>query len=178
MKILKILPLGIFFIIIFFLFKGLNLHPDIIPSPLINKPAPLFALPTLDNPKKIVTNHDFLHHITLLNVWASWCTTCADEHEFLIKLAKNTDIILYGFNYKDDLTNAKKWLAEYGNPYQIIVVDQQGLSAIDWGVYGTPETFLIDQQGIVRYKVIGSLTQEKWDRELWPLIKKIQKERT
>jgi cytochrome c biogenesis protein CcmG/thiol:disulfide interchange protein DsbE len=169
------LPLILFLIIVTILARGLHLHPNQVPSPLINKPAPAFELPQL-TAKKITTNKDFIGHITLLNVWATWCYACAQEHAFLLELAKNEYLSLYGLNYKDDPVSAQKWLQEYGNPYRIVGVDKIGNVAIDLGVYGTPETFIIDKKGVIRYKQIGPITPEIWDQNLKPLVDKLRAE--
>lgn len=155
-----LLPLVIFIAIFLLLWRGLSLHPNQVPSPLIGKPAP--------------SNQDFIGKVTLVNVWASWCATCVEEHEVLMKLAKTEHIDLYGLNYKDDLTAAKAWLKQHGNPYSRIVYDKEGTIAIDWGVYGTPETFIIDKQGIIRYKYIGAITWDVWVNELKPVIEKLK----
>ncbi len=173
-----ILPFLIFVAIFIVLWRGLNLHPNQIPSPLIDKPAPAFSLPDLFNNKKNVTNQDFLGHVTLVNVWATWCVACAEEHNALLQLAKNESIFFVGLNYKDDPVAAKKWLKQYGNPYQIVAIDQSGSAAIDWGVYGTPETFVLDKKGIIRYKQIGPIDTESWENILKPLINKLRNEGT
>lgn len=172
------LPFILFLLIVMLLWRGLSLHPNEIHSPLIDKTAPVFQLPELLNPEKTVTNQDFYGHITLLNVWATWCYACAHEHAFLLELAKNQQVILLGLNYKDDPSKAKKWLSDYGNPYQNIAVDRTGYAAIDWGVYGTPETFILDKKGAIRYRKIGPLTAENWQREIKPVIDQLQKERS
>ncbi|MHB1948737.1 MAG: DsbE family thiol:disulfide interchange protein [Gammaproteobacteria bacterium] len=169
------LPLILFLIIVAILARGLRLHPNQVPSPLINKPAPAFELSQLTS-KKISTNKDFIGHITLLNVWATWCYACAQEHAFLLELAKNEYLTLYGLNYKDDPASAQKWLEQYGNPYQIVGVDKIGNVAIDLGVYGTPETFIIDKKGVIRYKQIGPITPEIWNQNLKPLVDKLRAE--
>jgi cytochrome c biogenesis protein CcmG/thiol:disulfide interchange protein DsbE len=171
-----ILPLIVFSLIIGLLWRGLSLHPNQVPSPLINKPAPTFSLPNLLDTKKFTSNKDFLGQVTLVNIWATWCEACAEEHETLLQLAKNQQIIFYGWNYKDDATAAKKWLIQYGNPYKIIAFDQTGTAAIDWGVYGTPETFVVDKHGIIRYKQIGPIDYATWEKTLKPLIEKLWKE--
>lgn len=170
------LPLIIFIAIFILLFRGLGLHPSEVPSPLINKAAPSFTLPTLFDSKKTTSNQDLLNHVTLLNVWATWCYACAEEHEALLDLAKNEHLILYGLDYKDDANAAKKWLKQNGNPYKLVAVDTSGSAAIDWGVYGTPETFIIDKKGIIRYKQIGPITAENWEHTLKPLIQTLQNE--
>ena len=157
--------------------RGLSLHPTLVPSPLVNKPAPNFELPTLFDEKKITSNHDLFGHVTLLNIWATWCVACAEEHAFLMELAQKKQFALYGLNYKDNPDAAKKWLKQYGNPYQRIAIDPNGTAAIDWGVYGTPETFIIDQNGIIRYKQIGPITADSWEKTLRPLIEKLENTR-
>lgn len=175
MKLIKTtFPFIIFIGIAILLWRSLFLHPTLIPSPLINKPVPVFQLPALAD--DITTDADLIGHITLLNVWATWCYECQLEHEFLMELSKEPDLMLYGLNYKDDPETAKQWLKEKGNPFKIIAVDQKGQVAIDWGVYGTPETFLIDKEGVIRYKLIGRLTQENWQKELKPLIQNLRSE--
>lgn len=176
MKPRSALPLFFFVLIIILLWRGLSLHPSQVPSPLINKPAPTFQLPELFNAKQTISDKNFLGHVTLLNVWATWCYECAAEHDFLVQLAHDDHVIFYGLNYKDDATKAQDFLKKYGNPYQRIAIDQAGVVAIDWGVYGAPETFIIDKKGIIRYKEIGPLTQDVWDRDLKPLIKKLENE--
>lgn len=170
-------PLIIFIAIFFLLWSALRLHPTQIPSPLINQHAPIFQLPLLTTPQKTVTQQVFLGHVTLLNVWASWCSNCADEHTVLMLIAKNPMIQLIGLDYKDDAHDAIQWLNQLGNPYRLIMADANGLSAIDWGVYGTPESFIIDQQGIIRYKHIGPLTLGDWQQTLLPLIQHLNQGR-
>lgn len=174
----RILPLFLFVFIVFILWRGLGLHPTQVPSPLINKSAPSFKLPTLFDENKFTTNQDFIGHVTLLNVWATWCYTCVEENEFLKQIANHSDFVLYGLDYKDDPKTAKQWLDKFGNPYSMIAVDSDGSVAIDFGVYGTPETFIIDKKGFVRYKHIGPLTQDTWEKTLKPLVEKLQGETT
>jgi len=158
----RFMPLIVFAILVIFLGIGLTLNPREVPSALIGKPAPEFELPLLLSEGSF-SNKDLIGHITLLNVWASWCLACRQEHETVKFLSRN-GVRIIGLNYKDDANDAKRWLAKLGNPYQAIAADRDGRIAIDWGVYGAPETFLIDQQGIIRHKVIGPLTdQEKFD---------------
>ncbi len=159
----KYLPLGLFLLIVILLWRGLGLHPNLIPSPLINKPVP-------------TSRSVFLGQVTLLNVFASWCEACAEEQGFLNQLAKNNKVRIIGFNYKDTPLKAKAWLKQYGNPYQNIMVDSKGETAIDWGIYGTPETFVIDKKGIIRYKVLGAISPDLWEETLGPLILKLESE--
>lgn len=154
----RFMPLIVFIVLVVFLAIGLTLNPRLVPSPLIGKPAPEFELPLLYSDGSF-SNKDLLGHVTLVNVWASWCFACRQEHETVKYLSRN-GVRVIGLNYKDEPENAKSWLAQLGNPYEKIAVDYDGRIAIDWGVYGAPETFLIDQQGIVRHKVIGPLTDQ------------------
>lgn len=178
MKALKYsFPLVLFLLIVGLLGYGLTLHPAEVPSPLISQSVPKFELPTLFDAKKNMTNKDFIGQVTLLNVWASWCSICAEEHPFLMQLAKE-HVVLYGMNYKDDTDTAKMLLKKYGNPYKLIAVDSTGVTAIDWGVYGTPETFLIDKKGVIRYKQIGMMTPEAWEKTIKPLVTQLWNEPT
>ena len=158
----RLMPLIIFVALVAVLGIGLTLNPRLVPSPLIGKPAPEFNLPLLFNEGRF-TNKDLIGHVTLVNVWASWCFACRQEHETVKHLSRN-GVRVIGLNYKDEPDAAKNWLAKLGNPYQAIAVDYNGRIAIDWGVYGAPETFLIDKDGIIRHKVIGPLSdKEKYD---------------
>jgi cytochrome c biogenesis protein CcmG/thiol:disulfide interchange protein DsbE len=158
----RLTPLIIFVALVAVLGIGLTLNPRLVPSPLIGKPAPEFNLPLLFNEGRF-TNKDLIGHVTLVNVWASWCFACRQEHETVKQLSRN-GVRVIGLNYKDEPDAAKNWLAKLGNPYQAIAVDHNGRIAIDWGVYGAPETFLIDKKGIIRHKVIGPLSdKEKYD---------------
>ena len=176
MKLRYLIPLIVFVGIAIILWKGLRLHPEQVPSPLIDKPAPAFSLPSLLKEQQHIDHRQLAHQVTLLNVWATWCVSCAEEHAYLLDLAKNQHIHFIGLNYKDDQSAARKWLKQYGNPYQFIMVDQDGVAAIDWGVYGTPETFIIDKKGIIRYKHIGPLTPEIWNSKLKNLVGKLEAE--
>jgi cytochrome c biogenesis protein CcmG/thiol:disulfide interchange protein DsbE len=176
MKIRYLIPLFLFIGIALILWRGLSQHPSQVPSPLINKPAPTFHLPSLFNEKITTSLDDFKGSVRLLNVWASWCYACAEEHDFLLELSHNHDFILYGFNYKDTRNAATTWLEQHGNPYQTVAMDASGEAAIDWGVYGAPETFVIDKKGIIRYKQIGPITADVWEHELKPLIDTLREE--
>lgn len=156
------MPLIVFVALVALLAIGLTLNPRLVPSPLIGKPAPTFNLPLLLQEGSF-SNEDLIGHVTLVNVWASWCFACRQEHE-VVKHLSRSGVRIIGLNYKDEPDNAKNWLDKLGNPYKSIAVDYNGRIAIDWGVYGAPETFLIDQQGIIRHKVIGPLSdKEKYD---------------
>lgn len=164
----RLLPLIAFIFLILLFMRGLFLEPQTIPSVKINQSIPQFELINLIDGKKL-DQSVLKGRWTVLNVWASWCEACALEHPFLIEL-KNQGVNLVGLNYKDDAETAKSWLANYGNPYQIIFFDKLGKVAIDFGVYGSPETFLIDKQGVIRYRHVGILTNEEWQQSFLPLI--------
>ena len=149
--------------------------PTAVPSPLINKPAPAYALPPLDEPAQTVSKASMLGKVYLVNVFASWCIACGEEHPVLMLESKNLGVPLIGYNYKDDPNDAKAWLAQHGNPYDMVIADTSGHTAIDFGVYGAPETFLIDAQGVIRYKHIGPLTPEVIAQQVKPAIGALQK---
>jgi cytochrome c biogenesis protein CcmG, thiol:disulfide interchange protein DsbE len=167
-------PLAIFALLVAFLYRGLSMDPKLVPSPLIGKPAPAFTLPRLDDPSATISNTDLKGKVTLLNVWATWCVSCRQEHETLVELAKTGQVDIYGLNYKDNRQDAKRWLARFGNPYIANAFDGSGRVAIDWGVYGAPETFIIDRNGIIRHKHIGPLTVDIINREILPLVAKLK----
>lgn len=168
-----LLPLVLFVILLVFLVIGLKLNPREVPSPLIDKPMPVFTLPQLDAPEKAFHPDQMKGKVWLLNVWASWCVACRAEHPVLNLWARKSRINLIGLNYKDTTQAAKQWLAQLGNPYLTSIVDADGRVGIDWGVYGVPETFLIDKKGIIRYKHIGPLTMDDIKTILNPLIVKL-----
>ena len=169
------IPLAIFVVLMAFLYIGLYRDPREVPSPLIDKPAPAFALSQLHDPERKLTNTDLKGKVWLLNVWASWCASCREEHPLLMQLAAANEVPIYGLDYKDKPDAGRAWLAQNGNPYTASAVDLDGRVGIDYGVYGVPETFLIDKQGIVRYKQIGPLTVDSLQRKILPLIKDLQK---
>ncbi|MCX7254988.1 MAG: hypothetical protein RLY27_113 [Pseudomonadota bacterium] len=169
----RLIPLGIFGVLIVFLVIGLSLKPKEIPSPLIGKMAPTFSLPVLNQENQIFTPSEMLGKVWLLNVWASWCVSCRAEHPLLNELAKMKLVPILGLNYKDQDPAALKWLTELGNPYDLSIVDAKGLVGIDYGVYGVPETFVIDQTGKVAFKHIGPITPDSMQKTLLPLIAKL-----
>ncbi len=169
-----LVPLGVFAVLVIFLWAGLSLKPSEIPSPLIDKPAPEFTLPQLHDPAKQIGRKDLLGKVTLLNVWASWCAACRDEHPLLVELASTGQVAIYGLNYKDAREDALRWLKELGDPYLASAFDNPGNVGIDYGVYGVPETFVIDREGIIRYKVIGPLTPDNLKNTVLPLVRKLQ----
>ncbi len=169
-----LLPLGVFLVIVGFLGYGLKLDPREVPSPLINKPAPQFKLEQLHKPEQTFTQKEMLGKVWLLNVWASWCVSCREEHPLLVDLARRNIVPIYGLDYKDKRSDALAWLSEMGNPYVLSVMDKDGRVGIDYGVYGVPETYLIDKQGVIRYKQIGPVTPDVIESTLIPLIRKLQ----
>ena len=174
MKILKfLLPLAVFGAIVAFLAVGLGLNPREVPSPLIGKPAPAFALPRLDDPNQKVSREDLLGQVWMLNVWASWCAPCREEHPLVIDIARRKLLPVYGLNYKDAGPAARSWLASLGNPYRATLVDADGRVGIDYGVYGVPETFIIDAKGVVRLKHTGPLTPDVVRQRIEPLLKEL-----
>ena len=168
------LPLALFAALAAMLGAGLSLKPREVPSPFIGKPAPAFTLPQLHEPARSLGAADMKGQVWLLNVWASWCAPCREEHPLLVTLAREKAVPIVGLNYKDDPRNAQEWLIKLGDPYQVSIVDRDGRVGIDYGVYGVPETFVIDQAGIVRFKHVGPLTQEVWTRKVQPLIRELR----
>jgi cytochrome c biogenesis protein CcmG/thiol:disulfide interchange protein DsbE len=168
-----LLPLIVFAAILGFLAVGLTLNPREVPSPLIDKPAPAFKLARLDQPDTLVSLQDLKGKVWLLNVWASWCVACRVEHPLLVDLAGTGAVPIYGLNYKDKRDDALAWLAKHGNPYMASLVDAEGLVGIDYGVYGVPETFVIDKTGTIRLKHIGPVTAEALRDTILPLVKKL-----
>ena len=168
-----LLPLAVFIVLVIFLGIGLNLKPREVPSPLIDKPAPAFRVPQLYEGDKTIAPEDMRGKVWLLNVWASWCVTCREEHPLLVELAQQNLVPIYGLNYKDKREAAIAWLTERGNPYIVTAYDLEGNVGIDWGVYGVPETFVMDKQGIIRYKQIGPVTAEALRDKIIPLVKEL-----
>jgi cytochrome c biogenesis protein CcmG, thiol:disulfide interchange protein DsbE len=168
-----IAPLALFAVLLVFLAVGLRLNPREVPSPLIGKPAPEFTLPRLDNPAQNIARQDLLGRVWLLNVWASWCVACREEHPLLVEFARKKLVPMYGLNYKDGRDDAQRWLARWGDPYDASLFDAKGRVGIDFGVYGVPETFLIDKQGVVRFKHIGPVTPEVLRDKVEPLIRQL-----
>lgn len=171
-----IIPLVLFMVMAVFLAMGLSLNPRDIPSPLIDKVAPDFSLPILAEPDAALSKSDMAGQVWLLNVWASWCGSCRVEHPIFNQLAKKNIVPIVGLNYKDEPFAASQWLAQLGNPYQASIIDQEGRTGIDYGVYGVPETFVIDKKGIVRYKHVGAVSVEDVQKILLPLIDKLKAE--
>lgn len=170
-----LLPLTIFLIVVAFLGVGLRLNPHEIPSPLIDKPAPAFSLPHLHHPEQVFSPKELAGTVWLLNVWASWCGGCRDEHPLLVGLAARGEVPIYGLDYKDRREAALAWLKELGNPFPVSAMDLSGRVGIDYGVYGVPETFVIDKQGVIRFKQIGPLDHETLENTILPLVRELEK---
>ena len=170
-----LLPLGFFVVLVGFLYVGLFRDPHEVPSPLVDKPAPAFRLAQLDDPMKKLGPEDLKGQVWLLNVWASWCVSCRVEHPLLVELAKTNVVPVIGLNYKDTNALGRRWLEENGDPYKVSIVDADGRVGIDWGVYGVPETFIVDKNGVIRYKQIGPITQESLQKTILPLVRELQK---
>lgn len=167
-------PLVVFIVLVLIFRSGLDSDPGRVPSPLIDKSIPYFSLPALRDPAITVSSRDLYGQITLLNVWASWCIACRDEHPVLVELTRKQNVRIYGLNYKDTREEAIQWLDQYGDPYVQSVFDQNGRVGIDFGVYGVPETFVLDSNGIIRYKLIGPITQKTLDEIILPLLQRLE----
>ena len=168
-----LIPLACFLALAAVLAAGLKRDPREVPSPLIGKAAPAFALPSLDDPTKTIRLEDMRGKVWILNVWASWCAACREEHPLLMEFAKRKVVPIYGLDYKDERADATAWLARFGNPYDASLVDADGRVGIDFGVYGVPETFVIDRDGVIRLKHIGPLTPAVLANKIEPLLKKL-----
>lgn len=167
-----LLPLALFLVLAVFLYRGLFLNPAELPSALIGKPVPAFSLPAVDDPARTLSEADLKGKPALLNVWATWCVSCKAEHPVLTELAVQ-GVNIVGINYKDDNANALKWLKEFHNPYQLDIRDEQGSLGLNLGVYGAPETFLVDRHGIIRHKFVGVIDQRAWREQLAPLYQQL-----
>ena len=167
----RLAPFFVFLVLAMLFWRGLALDPHHLPSVKIGRSLPSFTLKSLS--EETLTSSSMVGHVSLLNVWASWCMACADEQTVLMQLAKQ-GVSIYGLNYKDSVDNAREWLGEWGNPYQQIGVDADGKVGINLGVYGTPETFLIDKQGIIRFRYAGPMTLPIWEKEFLPRIQALE----
>jgi cytochrome c biogenesis protein CcmG/thiol:disulfide interchange protein DsbE len=167
------LPILIFGVLVIFLSIGLTLNPREVPSPLIDKPLTPFEA-NLVNSENRFNSQQMLGKVWLINVWASWCSSCKQEHKHLLTLANEHNVNIVGLNYKDTNIDAQNWLNQYKNPYQFVVADPQGRIGLNLGVYGTPESFVIDQQGIIRHKHTGPITKAVMNEKMLPLFKKLK----
>ena len=173
-----LIPLGLFLTLAVFLAIGLTRDPHELKSVLINKPAPSFHLPQLKAADKTISTEDMRGKVWLLNVWASWCIACRDEHPYLLEYAKTGAVPIYGLNYKDRREDALSSLEELGDPYLVSVVDLDGRVGIDYGVYGAPETYVIDKAGMIRLKHVGPLMPDVWSKEILPLVQDLNRQGT
>lgn len=174
MRLRLLLPLAVFVLLVAFLGKGLVLNPSEVPSPLIDKPAPDFSLSRLHDPMAVISNKEMAGKVWMLNVWASWCVSCRQEHPLLVDLSRRGIVPIYGLNYKDTREEAVAWLQNLGNPYLESAFDVDGRVGMDYGVYGVPETYVIDKQGVIRYKQIGPISVEVLQGKILPLIRELQ----
>ncbi len=173
----RVLPIAVIIVVVImlgFFYRGLQLDPKLLPSALIDKPAPAFTLPQLHDPSKTFSAADMKGKVWLLNVWASWCAACRSEHPLFMQLARKGDFPIYGLNYKDKRQDAEQWLRQLGDPYKVSISDLAGNVGIDYGVYGVPETFLIDKEGIIRYKHVGPISRKDWREIILPKMKELQ----
>jgi cytochrome c biogenesis protein CcmG/thiol:disulfide interchange protein DsbE len=169
-----LIPLGIFLVLVVFLGVGLQLDPREVPSPLIDKPAPAFEVARLHEPGKRIGTDQLRGQVWLLNVWASWCVACRSEHPHLVALARQGLVPIYGLNYKDERADALRWLQQFGDPYTVSAHDLDGRVGLDYGVYGVPETFLIDREGVIRHKHIGPLDPDIINNTIMPMVQQLQ----
>ena len=169
-----LLPFAIFVVVVGFLAVGLTLNPRELPSPLVGRPAPDFSLPQLHDQEKVLSSNDLKGKVWLLNFWASWCGGCKEEHPVLIHLAQSGEVPIYGMDYKDTRQEALTWLRQWGNPYPVVAVDALGRVGINYGVYGVPETYVIDKAGVIRYKQIGPLREDILQGKILPLVRELQ----
>jgi cytochrome c biogenesis protein CcmG/thiol:disulfide interchange protein DsbE len=168
-----LIPLFAFVVLAVVLAIGLNRDPREVPSPLIDKPAPTFRLTRLEDPATTIALADLRGKVWMLNVWASWCVACRDEHPLLVAFSKKNVVPIYGLDYKDQRDDGMAWLSRMGNPYQASLFDGEGRTGIDYGVYGVPETFIIDKTGTIRMKHIGPLTPDVIATDIEPLVRKL-----
>lgn len=174
--VVALLPLVLFAGLVALLVFGLGNDPRKVPSPLVGKPVPTFSLPELTDPGRTVGDADLMGKISLVNVWASWCSSCRAEHQALMALSDSPDFQIVGLNWKDDAGSATRMLRLTGNPYDMNGFDPDNRAGIDWGVYGAPETFVVDRKGIIRYKHIGPIDRRVWEETLQPLVSQIMAE--
>ena len=169
-----LLPMIIFALLTALFLSGLRKDPTVVPSPLIGKPVPAFTLPQLNDAGATLTDQDLKGGVVLLNVWGSYCIPCRQEHPLFLELAKDNVVDIYGLNYADVRTDALNWLKELGNPYVKSAFDEDRRVSIDFGVYGVPETYVIDKNGIIRYKKVGVISEELLDKTILPMIKELK----
>ena len=170
-----LIPLALFLVLVVFLAIGLTRNPQELPSALIDKPAPTFRLPQLKQPDKTFSAEDMRGKVWMLNVWASWCVACRDEHPYLFEYQKSGAVPIYGLNYKDRPEDALGWLGELGDPYLLSAADLDGRVGIDYGVYGAPESYIIDKSGTIRMKHVGPVMPDVWEKKILPLVQELNR---
>lgn len=166
-----IIPIGLFAALLAVFFIGLDRDKETLPSPLVGKPAPQFALPSVEDPSRIVSSRDFAGRPYVVNIWGTWCPGCRQEHDVLLEIARRNEVPIIGLDWKDDAQAAQEWLRQLGNPYAATAFDGDGRVSIDWGAYGAPETFLVDANGIIVHKHTGPLSIAAWEADFVPRIK-------
>lgn len=173
----RLLPFAAFLALALLLLAGVLMsgrgNREAIVSPLLGKPAPEFTLPVFGQPDRTVSRNGLLGKPYLLNVWGSWCPACRDEHPYITEIARSGRVRVIGYDYKDDPEEAQRWLEQFGNPYELVLVDADGLAALDWGIYGAPETFLVDGTGVVRWKHVGPIDRKVIEESLWPALESL-----
>jgi cytochrome c biogenesis protein CcmG/thiol:disulfide interchange protein DsbE len=175
-KLKFLVPLALFGVLVAFLAVGLTRDPREVPSPLVNKAAPAFKLAQLIKPDEAFSPADLKGQVWMLNVWASWCVACRAEHPLLVEIARSKVVPLIGLDYKDQRADGLKFLAQHGDPYNLSAFDADGRVGIDYGVYGVPETFIIDKRGVIRHKQIGPITPESLEKTILPLLAQLKQE--
>lgn len=168
-------PLAVFAVLAVLFWRGLSLDPSAMPSARVNAAVPAFELPTVADSTARVTQGELKGQVSLLNVWGTWCAACRIEHPFLVELAEN-GMPIYGINYKDDVEEAQKWLAQLHDPYVLSVVDAEGRLGLDLGVFGAPETYVVDKQGVIRHRHVGVVDEQVWEEEIGPLVERLRGE--
>lgn len=171
------LPVTVVCLLLVLLAAGLRLKPSVLPSALVGRSAPAFRLPSLHDETRAVSTDELQGAVTLINVWASWCLSCRREHAFLSALTRQEGVRIIGLNYKDRPEDARRWLAYYGDPYQTVALDRDGAVGMEYGVYGVPETYLIDHTGIVRHRHVGPLNEQAWREEILPKWRRLTQAR-
>jgi cytochrome c biogenesis protein CcmG/thiol:disulfide interchange protein DsbE len=174
MKARAFIPLAIFFGLVVLMAIGLTMDPKKVESPLIGRSIPTFRLSTVMDENKFVTEKELLGQVVIVNVWASWCPSCRQEHPVLSEYARTSKVPIYGLNWKDQRKDAVRWLNFFGNPYVVSLHDPNNKVGLDWGVYGAPETFVVDQKGVIHYKYTGPVTQEVLNSQIIPLVNKLK----
>lgn len=164
----------VFFGLVSLLWAGLSLDPRLLPSSMISKPFPSFSLPNLNAQTDLVQTNDLKGKVGMVHIWATWCGICLQEHDALMEISKKSSFPMYGILYQDDPRDGRRWLQQNGDPYDLSILDQRGRLGLDLGVYGTPETFVIDAKGIIRYRAVGAMTMRRFEKELLPILTELK----